>query len=423
MGQLQSFFFFPDSSGLPRPTGEEFCLWLPSRGLLALGRSTEIRISAGGDLSALDAMGKDDWWFGYVAFEAKDMTEPVRTDLPAAIGNDAFRLIQPEIVAEKLSDGSYEVHTSLDKTVATERLNRVFAGKNLPENKPVRLEPMVSRETYIRNAHRFLHHTRSGDIYEVNYCVEFRGRARLVSPMALFNDIHARTEAPRAAYLRMGDLHVMCGSPELFLEKNGPTVRSSPIKGTRPVSPDPVEDARFASELAGDKKERSENVMIVDLVRNDLSKSALPGTVRVEELFGIHRFKTVHQMISTIACEVSPEVGFRQLLSDAFPPGSMTGAPKVRALQLINELEHAQRGIYSGSIGYIRPGGDFSFNVVIRSVVYDASCESVSLWVGSALTAECSPETEYDECLLKARALLQSLRHHEHSPQDTPASV
>jgi para-aminobenzoate synthetase component 1 len=150
--------------------------------------------------------------------------------------------------------------------------------------------------------------------------------------------------------------------------------------------------------------------MIVDLVRNDLSKSAKRGTVKVDELFGVYTFKTVHHLISTVSGELKDGTSFTQLLRDTFPMGSMTGAPKMRAMQLIDQYEYARRGLYSGSVGYITPEGDFDFNVVIRSIVYNAAKPYISCSVGSAITALSDPIKEYEECLLKAEAIMKTLQ-------------
>lgn len=201
----------------------------------------------------------------------------------------------------------------------------------------------------------------------------------------------------------------MCGSPERYLRKIGNKVISQPIKGTAPRSADVEEDAQNIVRLKTDPKERAENIMITDLVRNDLSKSALPGSVKVEELCEIYSYQTVHQMISTISAQYPADLPFTKIIADTFPMGSMTGAPKVMAMKLIHEIEKKARGLYSGSVGYIDPNGDFDFNVVIRSLQYNAETNYLSAMVGSAITALANPETEYQECLLKADALFKAL--------------
>jgi para-aminobenzoate synthetase component 1 len=202
----------------------------------------------------------------------------------------------------------------------------------------------------------------------------------------------------------------MCASPERYLKRTGNRVISQPIKGTVRRGLTPEVDARLKTELESSRKEVAENVMIVDLVRNDLSRCAERDTVQVEELCRVHSFKTVHHLVSTIRCDVAPKTTWVDLIRATFPMGSMTGAPKLSAMKLIAEHEQTERGIYSGSIGYIEPNGDFDFNVVIRSVQYDAASQMASCHVGGAITALCEAEDEYNECLTKAEAVLRALR-------------
>jgi para-aminobenzoate synthetase component 1 len=202
---------------------------------------------------------------------------------------------------------------------------------------------------------------------------------------------------------------VLCYSPERYIRKTVTKLISQPIKGTAPRDADAVKDAALAEWLKNDPKERSENVMIVDLVRNDMSCVAVKGTVRVEELCGIHSFETVHQMISTVSCEVGEDVSFTDILRATFPMGSMTGAPKYRSMQLIEEHESFQRGLFSGSIGYIDPNGDFDLNVVIRTVIHNAKNGYLSCGVGSAITIQSDPEKEYEECLVKVKKIMDGV--------------
>ena len=172
-----------------------------------------------------------------------------------------------------------------------------------------------------------------------------------------------------------------------------------------------VEDQKLKQKLATDIKERSENVMIVDLVRNDLAKTAIKGSVEVEELCKVYTFDQVHQMISTVISQVSDQVHPVDILKTTFPMGSMTGAPKISAMKIIETLEETKRGLYSGAVGYFTPEGDFDFNVVIRSILYNSSKKYVSYSVGGAITAKSDPLSEYEECLVKAKAMRQVLEN------------
>lgn len=391
------------------------CFWLRSNGkgkdLLALGRHDEIRVdtlSAWNPDHLKSRMGKTNWWFGYAAFELKDAFEPVKTTLPNPVENLFFHFIQPQVVLE------WDDREALVSTLLTESETRIliyscFGSKHTKPNPPIILEQQTDRASYLSNAAELTRQIQRGNIYELNYCMEFSSHQEIPAPFQLYEEINERTKAPFSGYVNLDGLYIMCGSPESFLKKTGNRVEMKPIKGTISRGGTSEEDNQLSEKLLHDPKERSENIMIVDLVRNDLSKSAEPGSVRVDEQCKVYPFETVFQMISTVSSVVSESVGFIDLMVDCFPPGSMTGAPKVSALKLTDLYEKNQRGIYSGCIGFVRPGGDFEMNVVIRTIIYNSRKPYISLWVGSALTAACKPEKEYEECLLKAHALRQVL--------------
>lgn len=272
-------------------------------------------------------------------------------------------------------------------------------------------EPRTSKTAYFEHFEQLKSALQRGDIYEVNYCQEFAAQnSDINNPVGLFGRLYTETKAPHAAYIQTADHLVLCASPERFLQKTGAVLRSEPIKGTAPRAKDPIEDQRLASELQNNPKERAENIMIVDLVRNDLSQIANKNSVGVEELCQIYSFETVHQMISKISCKLDASVSFVDILKACFPMGSMTGAPKIAALQQIEKHEDFKRGLYSGSIGLIEPNGDFDLNVVIRSLLYNRKNQYLSCSVGSALTIGANAEDEYQECLLKAEKLIHGLR-------------
>jgi para-aminobenzoate synthetase component 1 len=226
-----------------------------------------------------------------------------------------------------------------------------------------------------------------------------------VNPLTLFQRLNTLSPAPFAAYYRVNDKYLVCSSPERFMQKKGPLVISQPIKGTIRREDDATADAFNRQALLQNSKERAENVMVVDLVRNDLSHTASPGSVKVTELFGIYSFAHVHHMISTVTAIPEPGLPFTEIIRQAFPMGSMTGAPKLRVLQLIEEYEKSRRGLFSGALGYITPEGDFDFNVVIRSILYNEGNRYLSFPTGSAITYYADPEKEWEECLLKAASM------------------
>jgi para-aminobenzoate synthetase component 1 len=266
----------------------------------------------------------------------------------------------------------------------------------------------ISKEKYLSDVKELQEEIQQGNIYEINFCQQYIGKTpkKNWNPIAVYQQLMAQTKAPFSAYFAFDELEVFCASPERFLEKKGTTLRSQPIKGTAKRSKDPVADENLKQALLASKKETAENVMIVDLVRNDFSKIAVKNSVKVTELFGLYTFETVHQMISTIECEVTESISFVDILKATFPMGSMTGAPKISAMKLAEQKESFKRGIYSGAIGYIAPNGDFDLNVVIRSLVHDTKKRNISCAVGGAITILSDPEAEYDECLIKVGKIL-----------------
>jgi para-aminobenzoate synthetase component I len=267
----------------------------------------------------------------------------------------------------------------------------------------------VSKEEYLQTLERIKSHLLEGDIYEMNYCMEFFAEQASINPIETYLKLNEISPMPFSSYLKFEDKYLICASPERFLKKENNRLLSQPIKGTRKRSPDPKEDARLKKELAESKKELAENMMIVDLVRNDLAKSSVPGTVKAEELFGIYSFAQVHQMISAISSEKRKGVHFIDTIKNAFPMGSMTGAPKISAMKLIEKYELSKRGLFSGALGYIDHNENFDFNVVIRSLLYNAESGYLSFQAGSAITYDSDPEQEYEECLLKAAAIRKAL--------------
>lgn len=256
-----------------------------------------------------------------------------------------------------------------------------------------------------------LAHIHRGDIYEANFCQEFYAEDLQINPVQTFLKLNSISRPPFSTYLRLKDKYLLSASPERFLRKDGQRLISQPIKGTARRSHDPEQDRKLKRELQQNEKERSENIMIVDLVRNDLSHTAKPGSVQVTELCQVYSFMQVHQMISTVEAEIREGTSFAQVIKHAFPMGSMTGAPKISAMKIIEELEETKRGLYSGSVGYVTPDRDFDFNVVIRSILYNATKKYASYSVGSAITAKSIPHNEYEECLLKAKAMKEVLEN------------
>jgi para-aminobenzoate synthetase component 1 len=280
----------------------------------------------------------------------------------------------------------------------------------IPQNTPkISLQQTVSKKTYIEQVNRLKQHIQQGDIYEINYCIAFEAHGVNIDPLAMFQALNDISSAPYAALAKLNKQWILSSSPELFLSKRGNTLVTKPIKGTAKRSVNQIEDDVIKKQLQSNLKERTENVMIVDVCRNDLSRIASKGSVSVPFLFEIESYKQVHQMVSTVQCELKEHTSFNDILRSTFPMASMTGAPKIRAMQLIDEFELYNRNVYSGTLGYIKSNNDFDLSVLIRSIFYNEETKYLSFSVGSAITASCSAEKEYEECMLKAKAMMQVL--------------
>lgn len=277
--------------------------------------------------------------------------------------------------------------------------------RNLKSEKNIKIKLRIHKDEYHQKINTVLEHIKRGDIYEANFCQEFFAENCDINPLKVYQDLNKISKPPFATFFKIDNQFLLSASPERYLRKEGNKIISQPIKGTAKRLRSKIDDDKIASDLSRDSKERAENVMIVDLVRNDLSKSAIKGSVKVEELCKVYSFKQVHQMISTVVSEIDENTHPIDVLKTTFPMGSMTGTPKVSAMKIIENLEETKRGLYSGAVGYFTPENDFDFNVVIRSILYNQAKKYISYSVGGAITAKSIPEQEYEECLLKAKAM------------------
>jgi para-aminobenzoate synthetase component 1 len=244
----------------------------------------------------------------------------------------------------------------------------------------------------------------------MNFCQEFFSSNTQIDVIEIFRRLMKNSPSPFSTLFKFNDKYLISSSPERYIRKEGNRLISQPIKGTARRGKTAEEDEINRQKLLQSQKEQSENVMIVDLVRNDMSKTAVPGSVKVEELYGIYSFPQVHQMISTVVSQINDSIHFTDCIKTTFPMGSMTGAPKIRAMEIIEKYETTKRGLFSGAVGYITPEADFDFNVVIRSILYNESNQYVSIITGGAITDLSDPEAEYEESLLKANALINVLK-------------
>jgi para-aminobenzoate synthetase component 1 len=277
------------------------------------------------------------------------------------------------------------------------------------ENSFIQLTSKTSKKDYIKKVTELKQHIQQGNIYEINYCIQFYAENVDLDPLTIFEKLHLLAKAPYSMLVKMGNDFIISASPELFLKKEGNLILTKPIKGTTKRGKNSEEDDQLKYNLEHSLKERTENVMAVDVSRNDLSVFAERGSVKVNKLYNIETFETVHQMVSTVSCEIRNNVTFSNILDATFPMASMTGAPKLRAMQLIDKFEDFERNYYSGTMGLVNEKGDFILSVLIRSIFYNQQTKKLSFSVGGAITYLCDPEQEYEECLLKASALIKVL--------------
>lgn len=359
----------------------------------------------------------NDWVFGFLSYDLKNEIEPgLYSNHPDIIGMPNLHFFVPEYLVKIENDsvevGLRETDDAASTLLAFRKKIEQVATAAIPKssaNAPAKLRARISKEDYIRSVERIKAHIRRGDVYELNFCQEFYDDAISIHPVNVFKKLNRLSRAPFSCFFKANEHYLLCASPERFLKRQYNKLISQPIKGTRRRSGDHAYDTELQEELRNDDKEKSENIMIVDLVRNDLSRIAIRNSVKVEELFGIYSFEQVHQMISTISCSIPPAIHFTDIIRQLFPMGSMTGAPKIAAMELIERYETSRRGLFSGAVGYITPRGNFDLNVVIRSILYNAATSKLSVQAGSALTIDCDAEKEYEECLLKAKAMFEAL--------------
>ena len=348
-----------------------------------------------------------DWIFGYLSYDLKNDNERLTSKNDDSLDFADLYFFQPKKVFLLKGDILEMHYLGMVDDEIEEDYKEIINGVNyepyIPGD-PLSIKLKIHKEAYKEKVREMLAHIHRGDIYEANMCQEFYATGT-IAPLETYERLNAISTPPFATYLRMEDQYLLSATPERYIKKIGEKIVTQPIKGTARRSDNEEEDYAFAKALQQNPKERSENIMIVDLVRNDLSRTARRGSVVVEELCEVYPFKQVHQMISTVTSQLAVGISPVDVIRSTFPMGSMTGAPKLRAMQIIESLEESKRGLYSGSVGYFTPAGDFDFNVIIRSILYNAENKYISYSVGGAITAGSDPDSEYEECLLKAKAM------------------
>lgn len=385
--------------------------------LMAAGALRTIAAGAGNALQQLQEwyQHQPDWLFGHFSYELKNEIEPLQSHHPDGIGFPDLFFFVPEFVIllneQELSIG----YNGNEHVKIWEAIQQTPVPDAPASTAPVTIQHRIPKAEYLHTIRQLQQHILRGDCYVINFCQEFFAEQTSIDPLPVYLALSAASPNPFAAYYKLDNQFLLCASPERYLKKTGNNVLSQPIKGTwQRNREDRQEDDRNKERLYHSAKDRAENVMVVDLVRNDLSRVCEEGSVQVDELFGIYSFPQVHQMISTVSGQLRSDCSVIDAIRATFPMGSMTGAPKRRVLELIEQYEQSRRGLFSGAVGYITPNEDFDFNVVIRSILYNASQQYLSFQTGSAITFYSDPEQEYEECLLKAAAIQEVLLPRSH---------
>ena len=405
-----------DSNDYPQQYSSYDCI-------LAVDSFTSIKTdyhNAFEDLKQYQQVTKD-WLFGYLSFDLKNDIEVLNSNNFDGLNFPDLFFFQPkklfllkgnqlEIQYLNLCDDEVEEDFEEIRLQITDcGPERKRTGEALQiadiQLSEIEIKQRISKENYLEKVSNLLVRIHRGDIYEANFCMEFFAEKANIEPLEKFLKLNEISKSPQAVFFKNNTQFLLSASPERYIKKEGDFLISQPIKGTAKRFLNPIEDEKAKKLLATDPKELAENIMVSDLVRNDLSRTAQKGTVKVEELCVIYSFEQVHQMITTITSKLDNQYTAVDAIKTTFPMGSMTGTPKVSVLKIIEELEETKRGLYSGTVGYFTPNGDFDFNVVIRSILYNQENKYVSFSVGSAITSLSIPEKEYEECLLKAKAM------------------
>ena len=353
----------------------------------------------------------DDWIFGFISYDLKDEIEGFNSKNLKYFDVPNLSFFQPSTIW--VFDGVELKALYFDEKELFDvwnEINKIHVSCDSTKSNPnIELKGRLSKEEYIQKIKKIKKRIKMGDTYELNFCFDFFNDNTKINPENTFKKLNKLTESPMSVYYKDHHLHVLSSSPERFIKRNKKTIISQPIKGTKKRGKNIDEDVFLINSLKNSIKEKSENHMIVDLVRNDFSRIAKKGSVKVTELSKINTYKNIHQMVSTIEAQIENDMFFSTILKSTFPMGSMTGAPKIKTMKIIDELEETSRGIYSGAIGYIDPNKNFDFNVVIRTIIYDDKLSKISVNVGSGITFKSDPKDEYEECLTKIDALKKSL--------------
>lgn len=353
-----------------------------------------------------------DWLFGYLSYDAANLGVTQTNQKSDLLQFSKLNFFHPRKIFI-LKKNRIEIHYSSEKQDEIEKdwnsINEIIPKKTSHKKLNLDVKARLSKQDYLDKVKTIKSYIDQGKITEINFCQEFYTQANLEHPLAVYQHLNKISKTPFAAYLRLNDKYVMCASPERYLGHTGGEIKAQPIKGTAKRKKKELEDQQFRIALENNEKEVLENTIATEMIVNELYAIAEEGSVQVTELSKAYTFEQVHQLISTIVCQLHPKLEAIDAIIATYPMGSMTGIPKESSLSIIDEIENFNRSLYSGSIGYFAPNDDFDFNVVIRSILYNATTNYVSFAAGGAITALSDPEKEYEECMVKVKAMAEVL--------------
>ena len=384
--------------------------------ILAVGSISTYQFNGANDFENLQKFYDNNptWLFGHLGYNAASNAYHSKNEVKNSFNKGFF--FEPITIIKLNAQGISVIKSNVDdKEVLNQISNASSTHTFLPSSKII-ITPHFTKQAYVQKIIELQKHIKRGNCYEMNFCQPFFAKQTIINPIEKYLKLVALSPTPFAALYKNNDNYCLCASPERFLKKIANTLLSQPIKGTSKRNTNPIIDNQNKNHLVNSQKEKSENVMVVDMVRNDLSSICTKGSVHVKELFGIYSFAQVHQMISTVVGSIANNTSFANAIQACYPMASMTGAPKPSVMQLIEQYEPIQRGLFSGSIGYIKPNNDtpntqpdFDFNVVIRSIFYNTNSKELHFFAGSGITFLSNAEEEYEECMAKAEAIIKVL--------------
>lgn len=364
----------------------------------------------GDDTAALDAylnQNEKEYRVGFMSYPSRNSqaNPSEKIDFPT-IG-----FFVPRYVVEIDEKGTLTYLKGNKDNYSSRKIEDFLNHSKKENNNKIRLQSQLSKSEYLSRIHALQTAMKNEDVCVAVFCQTFYAAQHKINPKTTYFHLNKRSKSPFSCFLQWDEKYVLSASPERFIKKEGNKLITQPIKGTARRGTTKSEDNRFKEELISSQKEREENTLVVQGIKDELAQIAYRNSIDVESFFQVHTFETVHQLISTISAELPSDITFGTLLNAVFPMGSMVGFPKVKALELLNKYENFDRGLYSGTIGYIKPNGDFDFNVVIRSILYDNERENIMCPVGGGITLQSSPEDEYNECLIKLKVLQDTLNN------------